>query len=100
MANVRNSNTFYIDTQYSGASDELAVKNLRITHVIVTATAANGRIVLADSSVATKVDLRVATSGASQVFDFSANPLVFSTSVRPTTLTNAVATCIGFESRG
>lgn len=67
--------------------------------VIVTATAASGRVVLADSSVATKFDLRCATSGETSVFDFSLCPIPFSTSIRPVTLTNAVVTCIIEESR-
>lgn len=100
MANVRNANSYYIDTQYS-ASEELAVKNIVVTCVVVTATAASGRIVLADSDTATtKLDLRVVTSGASQVFDFSESPIVFPNGIRPVTLTNAVATVIGRESRG
>ena len=99
MANVRNSNTFYIDTQYSAASDELAIKNIKVVYAIVTATAGNGRVVLGDSSVATKIDLREATSGATAYFDFSDKPLVFSTSIRPTTLTNAVVTLVIEETR-
>lgn len=100
MANTRNGNTFYIDTQYSAAADELAVKNIRITGVIVTATGASGRVVLGDSSVATKLDLRVATSGETMQFYFDVHPVNFSTSIRPTTLSNAVVTCIIEEARG
>jgi hypothetical protein len=101
MANVRSANTFYIDTQYSVAADELAVKNIRVLGVTVTATAASAIIVLADSSTATnKLDLRVATSGDSAHFDFSDSPVVFPNGIRPKTLTNALVTVIVEESRG
>jgi hypothetical protein len=100
MANTRNANTFYIDTQYSVAADELAVKNLKVSDVIITATAANGRIVLTDSSGGTKVDLRVVTSGETQHFEFHESPLLFPNSIRPTTLSNAIVTCVIQESRG
>jgi hypothetical protein len=98
VANVRVGNKFYIDTQYSGSSDELAYKNLLVLAVIVTATGANGRIVLSDGAQVA-LDLRVATSGTTQVFDFSKSPVLFQTSIRPSTLSNAVATVIGRESR-
>lgn len=98
MANTRSSNTFYIDTQYSGASDELAIKNLKVLYVIVTATAASAVLALSDSGTA-KVNLRVATSGETSVFDFSNAPILFATSVRPTTLTNAIATVVIQETR-
>ena len=98
MANTRNGNTYYIDTQYA-TNEELAVRNLQAAYVIVTATAANAVLVLADSSVGTKLDLRVATSGETKCFDFSDVPVTFSTSIRPTTLTNALATVVLKEIR-
>lgn len=101
MANTRSANTFYIDTQHSGASDALDVSNIRVSHVTVTATAANGRIVLQDYVTgATKADLRAATSGSTECFDFSSNPLVFAGGIKATTLSNAVVTCVLSEGRG
>jgi hypothetical protein len=101
MANVRSANTFYIDTQYSTGSDELAIKNIRVLQITITATSANAVLLLADSTTGTKkLDLRVATSGASQIFDFSDSPVVFPNGIKPTTLTNAVATVVIEESRG
>lgn len=95
MANIRLGNTFYIDTQYTGASDELALKDVRIAYVIVTPTAANGRVVLSDGGLGIKADLRRATANESNYpFDFSNEPIRFSTSIRPTTLANAVVTCV------
>lgn len=96
MANVRNANSFYIDTQYAVAADQLAVKGLSVTNILVTATAANGRVVLQDitSTPTNKVDLRVATSGDTQNFEFSSQQLLFPNGIRPSTLTNAVVTVI------
>ena len=100
MANIKNGNTWYIDATTSSTSDDL-VGNVQITGVILSATAANGRIVLSDSSNAahTKLDLRVATSGASQQFFFDVAPVSFPNGVRVSTLSNAVATLI-YKSTG
>ena len=94
MANIRNGNTFYIDTQYSAASDELASKGIKVIGIFVTSTAAGGRVVLADSSIATKLDLRVTADEDTVYFDLSNNPIIFSTSLRPTTLSGALVTCV------
>jgi hypothetical protein len=101
VANTRSANTWYVDTQYSAAADDLDVKNLVVTLVVVSATAATGRIVLSDiTTSAVKLDLLVATSGATQVFDFSDSPIIFSNGIRVTTLSNAVATVIGKPTGG
>lgn len=100
MANIRSSNTFYIDTQYSGASDELAVKNIRVLSVTVAAVAAPAQVILADSSTGTnKLDLRVAVADSTELFDFSDAPVVFPNGIRPKTLTDAIVTCVIEESR-
>jgi hypothetical protein len=102
LANTRNGNTWYVDTQHSASSDSLAVKGIRVLGVVVTATAANGRIVLSDEqgTPPTKLDLRVATSGDSKHFDFCESPVAFPNGIRPVTLTNAVVTVIIEEARG
>lgn len=90
MANVRNANTYYIDTN----ATTLTEKNIRVTHVTVTASGGAGRLVLSDiSTAAPKVDLRVETDGHTEVFDFSDNPIVFPNGINPGTVTNCVATC-------
>lgn len=97
MANVRNSNTWYIDT----AASSLAIANLKVSYVIVTATAAAAILNLQDvTTTANKANLRVATSGDSVVFDFSLKPLVFPNGILPSTVTNCVATCVLEETRG
>lgn len=101
MANVRSGNTFYIDTAHSTSADDLLVKNIRAMYVVVTATSANAAVVLADASTSDKkCDLRIATSGNSQLFRFDNAPIVFANGIKVTTLTNAIATIVVDESRG
>lgn len=96
MANIRNSNTFYID----GTAQTLDVKNIKVTHISLTATGANAVLVLKDVSTGNlKIDLRVATSGVTTVFPFETNPLVFPNGINPSTVTNAVATLMLQETR-
>ncbi len=96
MANVLNNNTFYIDTAFASSADDLVRKNALVAYIIVTATAASGRIVLSDvgASPDLKLDLRVATSGATQEFSFVDNPVVFPNGIRVSTLSNAIATVV------
>lgn len=95
MANTDSGNIWYVDTQYASAADDLAYK-VNILTIIVTSTAANGRIVVSDPVTAhTRLDLRVPTSGATQVFDFSNSPITCSNGIRILTLSNAVVTFIG-----
>lgn len=92
MANIRSGNTVYID-----ATGAISIeKNLNVVAVIVTATAASGRIVIQDnaSSPQNKMDLRVATSGQSQLFSLVGSEVSFTNGLRIGTLTNAVATII------
>lgn len=92
MANVRSGNTHYIDSTGTLTAD----KNDKVAYVVLTASSANAVILLTDAGSGTrsKIDLRVATAGTTQVFDFSEVPLVFSNGVRVGTLTNAVATIV------
>jgi hypothetical protein len=102
VANTRNGNSFYVDTEYTGASDELAIKNIRVLGVVVTASASPGTLVLSDAQTSepTKLDLRVATANSTAFFDFSECPITFPNGIRPTTLTDALATIIIEETRG
>jgi hypothetical protein len=90
MANVLNGNTLYVDT-----AGDLKTTPTKVYFITVTATAANSILALADtSSSVPKIELRVATSGATQLFDFSANPLFFPNGVEATTVTTARATLV------
>lgn len=97
MASIRNGNTIYIDD----STDTFAIRQLKVSHVIVTATAANAQVVLSDlDTSAVKADLRVATDGTSQLFSFREQPMIFPTGVEASTLTNAVVTLITKETNG
>jgi hypothetical protein len=90
MANVVNGNTLYIDSTGTAVTQ----KDVFITHVTLTATSASAVLLLRDlTTAANKADLRVATSGATEVFDFSDNPMRFPNGIVVQTLTNCVATC-------
>jgi hypothetical protein len=100
VANVRNANTFYIDTQRSTAADDLVVKNIKVTDVIVTVSAAGGQVILSDvSTTNVKLSLKVATDEETKHFKFHASPILFPNGISATTLTNAVVTCVIQESR-
>lgn len=96
MANVLNGNTWYVDTQYTSEADDLVRKQALVAYILVTATGANGKLVLADSSSnpAIKFDLRVPVSGTTEIFRFEAKPALFPNGIRALTLTNAVATVV------
>lgn len=96
MANTISSNTLYVDA----TGTPVTASNVKVAFLLVTATGANGRIVLVDGGTdAVKLDARVASSGASQLFDFSRVPIVFANGIKVLTLTNAVATLV-YTSRG
>lgn len=97
MANVRSANSYYIDTQYA-TNEELAVKNLIVVGVFVRATSAGGRVVLTDSGT-NKLDLQVDTANRTEFFPMADTPVLFTTSIRPTTLSNAIVTVIFRETR-
>lgn len=96
MANVLNGNTWFVDTQYTSEADDLVRKQLLVVYVTVTATGANGRIVLGDSgpNPATKFDLRVAAAGTTEIFRLDLKPALFPNGIRAITLSNAVATIV------
>jgi len=91
MANAVNGNTIFVDT----ADTLLNKKGVRVAYVIVTATSANAVLVLQDNTQSiNKIDLRVATSGESKVFDFSETPLYFPGGVKASTVTNTNSTLV------
>jgi hypothetical protein len=91
MANARFGNTHYVD-----ASGVLTSNlNQKVAGVIVTATAASAILALADSGgTDNQLNLRVATSGETVHFDFSAAPIVFPNGIKAVTVTNAICTLI------
>lgn len=105
MANVRNSNTFYVNTVASNAlstdAANLPILNIRVTHIVVSANGAGAIVQLGDVTTGNlKFDGRVATDGESVEFSFEANPLVFPNGIYVATCTNAIATCVIRETAG
>lgn len=96
MANIRSGNVWYVDTAHSSSSDDLST-SLMVLGVVLTSSAAQGRIVLADAITGqNKLDVRVAaqngnTNGDTQNFQF-VTPLMFPNGIKVATLTTAVAT--------
>ena len=91
MANIRNGNTWYVDATGSLGDD----RDVLVAYITVTATASFGRVVLADQVTGSlKMDLRVATNGDTQLFDFSSKPIRFPNSISVATLTNAIVTLV------
>lgn len=102
MANQLNGTTFYVDSAHgSTTSDDFVKKQCLVSWIIVTATAANARIVLGDvgDNAPVKLDLRVPTNGVSQLFHFRGLNVLFPNGVKVLTLTNAIAT-IGLTNSG
>lgn len=105
MANVRNGNTFFIDTQYSVSTDELAKKGIRLVYLFVSSSSATNQLTLADSlSAATKINVQninnQGNAGNSVLYDFNNNPMLFPNGIRPTKLQNCNATCVVIDPTG
>lgn len=105
MANVRNGNTFYIDTVFASVNDgtELLIKNIRVTGLMFTTAGTGGKgIVLADAVTGMK-KLAVYNVNANDTKDISLweSDIVFPNGIRVLTLdTGCVCTCLVTESRG
>lgn len=100
MANTRNSNTFYIDTAYSVATDELGIPNVSVAYIVLTSSANPGVLTLKDSAGATKITIKTATANETKVIDLRSYPISFPSGIRPTTVTDCVATLVIIDSRG
>jgi hypothetical protein len=99
LSNVRNGNTFFIDTQYSASSDELVIAGVRVPYIIVSSSATTNQVILSDSVTGiNKIKFQnidnTGNAGDTRVFDFSENPILFPNGIRPTTLTKCVVTCV------
>lgn len=97
QVNQLNGNTFYIDTAFSSSADDLVRSQTLVAYITVTATGANAILTLSDvgaNSTQTKLNLRVAASGTTQLFRFPEYPVLFPNGIRVMTLTNAIATVI------
>ena len=99
MANVENSNTFFIDTVAADAvattTGNLSGQNLRVAYIVVTATASPGILNLRDILTdVNKIELRVDTINTTERFNFAETPLVFPNGIHPETVTDCKATVV------
>lgn len=105
MANIRSSNSFYIDTAASDAdattAGNLAVQNIRVKHITMTSTASDAILVLRDVTTGTnKLELRIPAANDTLVVDYESVQIVFPNGINPSTVTNARATLLVEETRG
>jgi hypothetical protein len=94
MANVRSGNTWWVDTVGSLTTTG---RNLTVTHIILTTSAASTNTAISDGSDA-KFNIRLPAGSMTQVYDFSDNPVVFTTSINVTNVNNARLTFLISES--
>lgn len=105
MANVRNANTFYINTaaadENPGTAGNLAVENIRVTYLILAGTGDNPNVVLRDVKTgAIKFNISGGLGTGVAQFDFSRKPVVFPNGINPHTITDVNVTVVIEESRG
>lgn len=99
MANIRNSNTAFIDTAASLPDIENA--GIRITSILVTPIGGGtAKLVLDDKTTgARKVDIRVPAGNPSRHIPYSADPISFPNGIVPVTVDFCVATLSLQEAR-
>lgn len=96
MANVKSGNTWYIDSTGSLVLTSVTTATaINLIYLVLTPTAANGRIVLEDDLTGSvKLDFRTGSELVTEVLDLSTYPITFSNGINVATLTNAVATLV------
>jgi hypothetical protein len=98
MSNIRNSNTYYIDS----ASVSLDVPGVQVIGIIVTGDGGAAELELADNvagaSYPSKMNFQAA-SGATIHIDLADSPIVFPNGIRVVTATTVKATLILRESK-
>jgi len=96
MANVRNGNTFFIDTASGSGGAKLAELNVLVLGVTVSPSGGAATLTLADaqSPAVVKLTLTVPSGVAAQYYDFSENPILFPNGIDPTAATTVQATAI------
>ena len=102
MANVRNSNTFYIDTAAANVTaataGNLALRNVKVLYIMIAPTGSTADFVVKDVTTgALKFSVDLATQ-ETKVLDFSRRPIVFPNGISPSTVTNCRVTMVIEES--
>jgi hypothetical protein len=88
MANSQSGNTWYFDT---AAEISTLGKSLKVTHILFAAANTNVAVAISDGAVA-KLNLRNAVDRSTVFYDLSSNPIIFTTSVNVTAVTNGRVT--------
>lgn len=104
MANIRNANTFYIDTAAAdtaeGTTGNLAIKNIKVSNIIIHASGGAASVILKDVTTGDlKLEIGLANDNETLPLDFEDTPMLFPNGISPTTVTNATITCLLKESR-
>lgn len=96
MANVRNGNTFYVDSTSSGgtATSFINEKQIKVSYIFFTTDNANDAFTINDLNPSTgntagdlKITGKEATADDSVWYDFSTSPMVFPNGIWISTLT-------------
>jgi len=95
MANLRNANTFYIDTAFGSGGTTLAGKNIQVLGVMLYPTAAGSVCRLDEVTTgAAKIFISSPNQYDARYFDFSNSPIVFPGGILPAVATNCAVVCI------
>lgn len=91
MANSRSGNTIHIDSTGS-----LGLPGARMAYLVVRSTNGATEVRLAnDDGVPTvKISVGLSSTQDTKMFDFSANPVIFSSGIYVSAITNAEATIV------
>lgn len=92
MANVFQSGSIYVE-----ASGSLTTKAVKVAYILYTPDTANDIIIFHDGDTGAdpvKLKLRHLSAKDTEIFDFSARPLVFQDGIYVTVPTNGTATLI------
>ena len=94
MANIRNANTFFVDS-----TGTLTGANFRVEGIIYTSTDATNSVIIKDISTgAVKFTISAPSAGETVQLRLGDSPVTFPNGVDIDTLTNATLTIIGRES--
>jgi hypothetical protein len=104
VANVRNSNSFFIDTAAADAqpatTGNLALPNLKVSYITLSASSATAELTLRDVSTGVvKLNVEFGSNQDVLTLDYSRKPIVFTNGISPSTVSDVVATII-FEESG
>ena len=103
MANIRNGNTFFMDTvaadEVPATTGNLNAPSVRVKGLIVSGVGGNADLDLHDCTTDAHKLHVYASSGTTVALDFSNSPIIFPNGIHVSTCTNTEATVIIEEVR-